>query len=108
MTFIATLRYSLLGAVLIPLAASADSALPVQPIAKSGTCPSGYGTSGAYCKPGAKARAALEKRGSCPSGYSTSGAYCLAGTQARPAVPKIGAGCPSGWSSSGDYCLRNR
>jgi hypothetical protein len=108
MSFIATLRCALLGAVLMPLAASADSALPVQPIAKSGTCPSGYSTSGAYCKPGAKARAALEKRGSCPSGYSTSGAYCLAGTQARPAVPKIGAGCPSGWSSSGDYCLRNR
>jgi hypothetical protein len=81
--------------------------LTVQPIAKSGNCPSGYSTSGAYCKPGATARAALEKRGSCPSGYSTSGAYCLAGTQARPAVPKIGAGCPSGWSSSGDYCLRN-
>jgi hypothetical protein len=81
MSFIATLRYALLGAVLIPLAASADSALTVQPIAKSGNC---------------------------PSGYSTSGAYCLAGTQARPAVLKIGAGCPSGWSSSGDYCLRNR
>ena len=108
MSFIATLRCALLGAALLPLAAPADSALPVQPIAKSGNCPSGYSTSGAYCKPGPKARSALEKRGSCPSGYSTSGAFCLAGTQARPAVPKIGSGCPSGWSSSGDYCLRNR
>jgi len=76
-----------------------------QPLAKTGTCPSGYSTSGAYCKPNSGARYAVAKTGSCPSGYSTSGDYCLAGQGARFAVPKVGS-CPSGYSTSGSYCLK--
>ncbi|WP_295401387.1 hypothetical protein [uncultured Thiocystis sp.] len=93
---------------LLPLVCPADATLTPQPLAKLGSCPSGYTASGQYCNPGPKARVALEKRGQCPSGYTTSGAYCLAGQQARPAVPKRGASCPSGWSASGAYCLRKR
>ena len=76
-----------------------------QPLPKTGSCPSGYSTSGGYCAPSTNARFAVPKIGSCPSGYSTSGDYCLAGKGARLAVPKSGP-CPSGYSTSGDYCLR--
>ncbi len=75
-----------------------------QPIAKTSACPSGYATSGNYCKPGNNARFSIEKQGACPSGYSSSGGYCLAGSSAKPAIHKQGS-CPSGWSTSGDFCL---
>ena len=84
------------------LAQPAAVALP-----KTGSCPSGYSTSGNYCAPGSGARFALPKVGSCPSGYSTSGDYCLASPGARHAMPKTGS-CPSGYSTSGDYCLSSR
>jgi hypothetical protein len=103
-----TLRNWLAGLLLVPLGSLAAGTLTPQPLAKVGTCPSGYTTSGQYCAPGPKARLAVERRGGCPSGYTTSGAYCLAGPQARAAVPKIGSTCPSGWRTSGDYCLANR
>jgi hypothetical protein len=74
---------------------------------KTGSCPSGYSTSGNYCAPNSGARFAVPKVGSCPSGYSTSGDYCLANAGARHAVPKVGS-CPSGYSTSGDYCLSSR
>ena len=74
---------------------------------KTGSCPSGYSTSGNYCAPGSGARFAVPKVGSCPSGYSTSGDYCLASPGARHAMPKTGS-CPSGYSTSGDYCLSSR
>jgi hypothetical protein len=49
----------------------------------------------------------VPKTGSCPSGYHTSGDYCLASSaNAKPAVPKAGS-CPSGYHTSGDYCLKN-
>ncbi len=80
----------------------------VEPLPKSGSCPSGYHTSGGYCTPSsANARPAVPKTGSCPSGYHTSGDYCLASSaNAKPAVPKAGS-CPSGYHTSGDYCLKN-
>lgn len=90
----------------IPVAALADPAMLPAPLAKVGSCPSGYSTSGQYCVPGNKARFAIEKRGACPGGYSTSGAYCLAGPRARPAMHKVG-NCPPGWSTSGRYCLQH-
>ncbi len=76
-------------------------------LAKTGSCPSGYSTSGNYCAPGSGARFAVPKVGSCPSGYSTSGDYCLASAGAKHAMPKTGS-CPSGYSTSGDYCLSSR
>jgi hypothetical protein len=82
----------------------AAQAIQAQPIPKTGNCPSGYSTSGGYCKPGRYARFAIEKRGSCASGYSTSGDYCLAGINAKLAIHKEG-NCPSGWTASGNYCL---
>jgi hypothetical protein len=90
----------------VPVAAFADPAMLPTPLAKVGSCPSGYSTSGRHCMPGKKARYANEKRGSCPSGHATSGTDCLAGPRARPAIPKAGS-CPSGWSTNGNYCLRH-
>ena len=55
----------------------------------------------------ASAQVPLPKSGSCPSGYHTSGGYCTpSSANARPAVPKAGS-CPSGYHTSGDYCLKN-
>lgn len=85
----------------------ATQELQAQPILKTGNCPSGYSTSGGYCKPGRYARFAIEKRGSCASGYSSSGDYCLAGNTAKLTIHKEGS-CPSGWSTSGNYCLSTR
>lgn len=94
-----------LGAALLlaPLLALAAPP-PAQPLARVGTCPSGYAVSGGYCKPGPQARYAVEKVGSCAAGYAPSGAYCLAGPNARLALPRSGS-CPSGFAVSGAYCL---
>lgn len=80
-----------------------------QPLPKTGACPSGYSSSGAYCAPGPTARVAVPRNGGpCPSGYATSGGYCLASSaDARLAVPKTGP-CPSGFSTSGAHCLSSR
>lgn len=47
----------------------------------------------------------VAKVGSCPSGYASGAAYCtpMAGTR-RDAIPKIGQ-CPPNWITSGRYCL---
>jgi hypothetical protein len=97
---------SLVATVCVTFAVTAMADPSPQPVPKKGSCPSGYSTSGAYCKPGSSARYAVRKGGSCPSGYSTSGDYCLAGKNARLAVPRVGS-CPSGYSTSGDYCLKS-
>ena len=102
-------RRQLLYILLINLLAFNASAgeLPAVPLAKRGSCPSGFSTSGNYCTPSSNARFAVEKVGSCPSGYSTSGSYCLASANAKYAVPKAG-NCPAGYSTSGDYCLSSK
>jgi hypothetical protein len=84
------------------------SDLPATALEKNGSCPSGYSTSGSYCKPSGNARFAIQKVGSCPSGYSSSGNYCLAtSSSSKHAMPKIGS-CPSGYSTSGAYCLSGK
>ena len=61
-----------------PAFACRTPAPPAHALSKVGSCPSGYSTSGKYCKPSrSSARFAIQKVGSCASGYSTSGAYCL-------------------------------
>jgi hypothetical protein len=89
----------------VPSLAQAPAA---QPLAKQGSCPSGYHSSGNYCTPSSpSARAALPHVGSCPSGYHTSGGYCLASSNSsKTAIVKSGS-CPSGYHTSGAYCLRN-
>ena len=95
----------------VALAFAAQAALagdlPVKTLVKDGSCPSGYTTSGNYCKPGDSARFAVRKQGSCPSGYTSSGSYCLAGPSAKYAIPKAGS-CPSGYVTSGGYCLSSQ
>jgi len=94
-----------LVAAVMSVSALALAGPAAQSVAKKGSCPSGYSTSGAYCKPNSGARFAVAKVGSCPSGYSTSGDYCLANADSsRHAVPRSSS-CPSGYSTSGDYCL---
>jgi hypothetical protein len=98
---------ALLAILLAALAAVAFAQPAPVALPKTGTCPSGYSTSGNYCVPGSGARFAVPKVGTCPSGYSTSGDYCLASPGARHAMPRTGS-CPSGYSTSGDYCLSSR
>jgi hypothetical protein len=76
------------------------------PLPKTGSCPSGYSTSGKYCKPSSSsARFAMQKVRSCASGYHTSGGYCLA-SSARSCHAMVKSGsCPSGYHTSGGYCL---
>jgi len=93
--------------VFVLMSATSAFGLDPQPIPKSGSCPSGYSTSGSYCNPNSNARFAVPKVGTCPSGYSTSGSACLANRGARYAIPKSGS-CPSGFSTSGAYCLKNQ
>jgi len=93
------------GAAGLFVAGAALALPPASPIIKNGSCPSGYSSSGNYCKPGSNARYAVPKNGSCPSGYSSSGNYCIASSDnSKTAIPKVGS-CPSGCSSSGNYCL---
>jgi hypothetical protein len=94
----------------IPFANAAFAATPTpQPLPRTGSCPSGYSSSGGYCTPGSSARFAVPRNGGpCPSGYSSSGDYCLASSDSsKLAVPKTGS-CPSGFSSSGAHCLSSR
>ena len=85
----------------------ATPALAQQPVLKSGSCPTGYHSSGNYCVPGSNAQPVIEKNGSCPSGYASSGNYCVMGSSGKPAIPKSGS-CPSGYHSSGNYCVQSR
>lgn len=96
----------LLGLALCPLLTLAQTDQAPRPIAKLGSCPTGYLTSGAYCVPRTDARPAIEKQGPCPTGYLSSGSYCLAREQAPPVIPKVGSSCPTGWLTSGGYCVR--
>lgn len=98
----------LLSLALWPLLTFAQTDQAPRPIAKLGSCPTGYLTSGDYCVPRTDARPAIEKQGPCPPGYLSSGSYCLAREQARPVIPKVGSSCPTGWSTSGRYCVRRR
>ena len=99
---------SLMTLCLALAATIASAAPPAQPVAKDGSCPTGYYPSGSYCVPNNDARFAVPKSGSCPAGYYPSGHYCLASSgTARAAIPKIGS-CPSGYYPSGDYCVSNR
>jgi hypothetical protein len=96
-------------AVLLHLSSDAFAAPPAQPLPRNGAaCPSGYFASGAYCKPGQKARFAVPRHGSaCPTGYFSSGSHCVASREDTPlAIEQAGGGsCPSGFFSSGAYCV---
>jgi hypothetical protein len=49
----------------------------------------------------------VAKIGSCPSGWMQSGGYCAPMSARSPAaVPKASAQCPAGWMQSGAYCVR--
>lgn len=90
------------------LAALADSPA-AQALARDGSCPSGYSSSGNYCVPGSGARFALARNGgSCPSGYFSSGNYCVASSAtSKHAMPRSGS-CPSGYFASSDFCVSTK
>jgi hypothetical protein len=56
---------------------------PVQPLAKVGSCPLGYFSSGGDCVPSAR-------------------------RNNREAIQKTGKTCPLGWFSSASYCAKSR
>ena len=99
---------SVLGALTVLLANGAAAAPPAQPLARNGSCPSGYSSSGNYCVPGSNARFAVSRNGSCPSGYASSGNYCVASSDRSRLVIHRSGSCPSGYSSSGNYCVSSR
>lgn len=105
------LRSALVVIALFVLLESAYAEGPPQPLPRGPNqqCPSGYYSSGSYCKPfDEKSKYAVprEKEMHCPSGYYASGNACLAfDRKSRDAIPRVGQ-CPSGWYSSGDYCLK--
>lgn len=87
------------------VSAVALAAPPAQPLARKGSCPSGYYASGNYCVPTASGRHAIERNGSCPSGYYASGDYCVASSdRSKLAIHRAGS-CPSGFYASGNYCV---
>ena len=103
-TFCTALLLSVAGA----WAGWALAAPPAQPLARTGSCPSGYYASGNYCVPTASGRFAIEREGSCPSGYYASGNYCVASSdRSRLAIRRVGS-CPSGYYASGNYCVSTR
>ncbi len=66
------------GALTGLIASAAIAAPPAAPLAKDGSCPTGYYSSGNYCLASSDSnRLAIPKRGSCPSGYYSSGNYCV-------------------------------
>ncbi len=99
-------------ALITTLSTAALAQQPVRPLPKSGGCPIGYFSSGAYCMPSksGNTRGAIEKSGSsCPIGFYSSGNYCVSSpTNSREAIQKQGSSCPIGWFSSGNYCVQNR
>lgn len=52
----------------------------------------------------------VKKSGVCPFGYYSAGAYCVPMDRpgVREAIRKSGDSCPFGWYSSGAYCVRAR
>jgi hypothetical protein len=102
-------RLAILSLTLLCLVPAAQADPTAQPVARTGTCPSGYSVSGGYCAPRAGSGYAVPRPSgvACASGYRVSGDYCLAGPGARVAVPRAGT-CPSGFGVSGGYCLSHR
>jgi hypothetical protein len=63
-----------------------------------------------YCVPKADGTPRIPKTGTCPSGYFSSGKCCEAfRNDTQHAMPKIpGKACPSGYYASGDSCVAFR
>jgi hypothetical protein len=104
------LKGVLVAAALVFTSMSAHGQRSPQPIPRGPNeqCPSGYFSSGGYCKPfDEKSKYAVPREGKmqCPAGYYASGNACLAfDSKSRNAIPRVGQ-CPSGYYSSGDYCV---
>ena len=82
--------------------------MQVMPIAKNGTCPTGYSAQGNMCVPNANAKPAIPKNGTCPTGWSAQGNYCVANSNnPKTVIPKNGT-CPTGYSAQGNYCVSNK
>lgn len=66
--------------------------------------------SGNYCQPTSSGKDRFPKTGTCPSGYFSSGQCCEAYRADEPkAFPKIdGKACPSGTYASGSACKSYR
>lgn len=93
--------------ILFCLALTFQQAQAQQAIARNGSCPSGFNTSGNYCVATSSDLHAIERNGSCPSGYNTSGNYCVRKGSGKQAIHRNGS-CPSGYNTSGNYCVQSR
>lgn len=97
----------LLMAIILVTGQTAEAAPAPQPLARSGSCPTGYHASGQYCVPGPSARYAIERNGSCPLGYFTSASYCVASSDKSALAIHRSGSCPMGYFASGKYCLKS-
>ena len=56
----------------------------------------------------ASAAIPLAKNGSCPSGYASESAWCVPMKNAPIAAPKGKGQCPSTMRQSGNYCIESK
>lgn len=72
-------------------------------VAKDGSCPTGFKSSGSSCK-SSSGKVAITKIGSCPTGFKSSSNYCV-GDKGDYAEVKRGS-CSGGLKASGKYCIK--
>lgn len=72
-------------------------------VAKDGSCPSGFKSSGSSCK-SSSGKVAITKVGSCPTGFKSSANYCV-GDKGDYTEVRSGS-CSSGLKTSGKYCVK--
>jgi hypothetical protein len=85
---------------------SQPMSMPVMPIPRNGTCPSGYSPHGEMCVPRPGSKPVILKNGNCPPGWSPQGNYCIAqSNNPKMVVPKNGV-CPPGYASIGHYFVQ--
>ncbi len=100
MRYAIALSSLIISSLAVPAAFAQSSGTTV---AKDGSCPTGFKSSGSACKSGS-GKVAIAKVGSCPTGFKSSANYCV-GDKGDYAEIKSGS-CPGGLKTSGKYCVK--